>query len=89
MKQTWQIRFKKKCIDLGINSKDAADRMGVSRSYLSEVLNNKKQVGPALALKLESMFGLCAIDILTKQAKDTLKHERGRLKGNDQKLQNT
>ncbi len=86
MKQTWQIRFKKKCIDMGINSKDAADRMGISRSYLSEVLNGKKQVGLALALKLESIFGLNAMEILTKQIKDVLWHERKKLKIADQKL---
>lgn len=76
MKQTWQIRFKKKCIDAGMNSGEAADKMGVSRSYLSEVLNEKKLVGPTLALKLESVFGLSAIDILTKQMKDDLKREK-------------
>jgi transcriptional regulator with XRE-family HTH domain len=38
MKQTWQIRFKKKCIDMGMTSGEAAEKMGVSRSYLSEVL---------------------------------------------------
>jgi plasmid maintenance system antidote protein VapI len=76
MKQTWQIRFKKKCIDAGMNSGEAADKMGVSRSYLSEVLNEKKLVGPTLALKLESMFGLSAMDILTKQMKDDLKREK-------------
>lgn len=76
MKQSWQIRFKKKCIDAGVNSGEAAVKMGVSKSYLSEVLNGKKLVGPLLALKIEQMFGLSALGILTDQAKAALKKER-------------
>jgi plasmid maintenance system antidote protein VapI len=85
MKQTWQIRFKKKCIDAGVNSKKAADMMGVSQSYLSEVLTGKKLVGPGLALKLEDGFGLSALSILSDQAKDALKRER--LKARQKKQQ--
>ena len=81
MKQTWQIRFKKKCIDAGITSGEAAERMGVSKSYLSEVLNEKKLVGTSLALKLESEFGFNAMEILSKQVKDDLKKERMKIKG--------
>ena len=81
MKQTWQIRFKKKCIDAGMNSKRAADMMGVSQSYLSEVLTGKKLVGPGLALKLEKGFGLKATEIMSGQMKDALRKERQKLKG--------
>ena len=81
MKQTWQIRFKKKCIDAGLTSGEAAEKMGVSRSYLSEVLNGRKMVGPGLALQLETQFGLDAMEILAKQTKDVLKREREKIKG--------
>ena len=85
MKQTWQIKFKKKCIDAGINSKKAAAVMGVSQSHLSEVLTGKKLVGPGLALKLERGFGLSALTILTGQARELLKRERAKAKSRERK----
>jgi len=47
---------------LGLSIKEAAERLGVSRSMLSRVVNCKAEVSPDLALRLE-MAGVSTADV--------------------------
>ena len=43
--------------ELGLSITDAADRLGVSRRTLSELVNERRGVSPEMALRLGRFFG--------------------------------
>lgn len=47
--------------------KALAAALGVSASYLSDVMNGKRDVSPALAMKLETACGINGLRLLTQQ----------------------
>ncbi len=66
---------------LGINQKEAAQKLGLASNVLSELINGKRNITPVLALKFESFFGIDAEYWLRLQIKfelDTLriKHKK-------------
>jgi antitoxin HigA-1 len=43
--------------ELGISISDAAERLGVARPTLSQLVNERKRVSPEMALRLGRLFG--------------------------------
>ncbi len=43
--------------DLGVSVTEAAERLGVARPTLSQLVNERKRVSPEMALKLGRFFG--------------------------------
>lgn len=64
--------------EMGITVTRAAEMLGVDRSGLSQFLNERQDVTPELALKLEAGFGLEAAMLLGMQMNHNLAKARKR-----------
>lgn len=60
----------------GLSVIDAAERLNVSRQQLTRLLGKKSGVSPEMALRLESVFGLSAKELLDKQLEFELARAR-------------
>ena len=57
------------CIEpLGLTITDAAEKLGVSRFTLSELVNGKRGISPEMAVRLSKVFGGSAESWLVQQA---------------------
>ena len=57
------------CIEpLGLTITDAAAALGVTRTTLSELVNEKRGISPEMAVRLSQVFGGSAESWLTQQA---------------------
>lgn len=57
------------CIEpLGMTIKDAAAALGVTRTTLSELVNEKRGISPEMAVRLSKAFGGSAESWITQQA---------------------
>jgi len=68
---------------LGLSVTDAAAALGVTRTTLSELVNEKRGISPQMAVRLAKVFGGSAESWLTQQAHYDLAHvpaERIKLK---------
>lgn len=63
-------------IPAGMSVKEAAERLGVGRPALSNLLNGKASLSPEMALRLEKAFGARRQELLDRQAK--LERDSGR-----------
>jgi addiction module HigA family antidote len=67
----------RRCIDgLGLSIKEAATALGVPRTTLSEVVNEKRGISPEMAIRLSKVFGGNAERWLVQQARYDLAHVR-------------
>jgi len=67
----------RQCIEpLGISVKDAAAALGVTRTTLSELVNEKRGISPEMAVRLSKVFGGSAESCLVQQAQYDLAHVR-------------
>ena len=64
--------------EMGITVTRAAELLGVNRSNLSQFLNERQDVTPELALKLEACFGLEPTMLLRMQMNHNLAKARKR-----------
>jgi addiction module HigA family antidote len=80
----------RQCIEpLGLTITDAAAALGVTRTTLSELVNEKRGISPEMAVRLSQVFGGSAESWLTQQAHYELAHvhtERIKLKRLDRVL---
>jgi addiction module HigA family antidote len=53
---------------LGLTITDAAAALGVTRTTLSELVNEKRGISPEMAVRLSKVFGGSAESWLTQQA---------------------
>src|ERR1700681_2201662 len=59
----------RQCIEpLGLSITDAAAALGVTRTTLSELVNEKRGISPEMAVRLSRVFGGSAASWLTQQA---------------------
>ena len=59
----------RQCIEpLGLTITLAAEALGVTRTTLSELVNEKRGISPAMAVRLSKVFGGSAESWLTQQA---------------------
>jgi addiction module HigA family antidote len=59
----------RQCIEpLGLSITDAAAALGVTRTTLSELVNEKRGISPEMAVRLSKVFGGSAATWLTQQA---------------------
>src|ERR1019366_2246598 len=59
----------RQCIEpLGLTIKDAAAALGVTRTTLSELVNEKRGISPEMAVRLAKVFGGSAQSWLTQQS---------------------
>ena len=59
----------RQCIEpLGLTITDAAAALGVTRTTLSELVNEKRGISPEMAVRLSKVFGGSAESWLTQQA---------------------
>ena len=59
----------RQCIEpLGLNITDAAAALGVTRTTLSELVNEKRAISPEMAVRLSQVFGGSAESWLVQQA---------------------
>jgi antitoxin HigA-1 len=59
----------RQCIEpLGLSITDAAAALGVTRTTLSELVNEKRGISPEMAVRLSKVFGGSAESWLTQQA---------------------
>jgi antitoxin HigA-1 len=63
---------------LGLSVTGAAEALGVSRPNLSQLLNERIDLSPEMALKLEAAFGLEADMLLGMQTDHSLARARAR-----------
>lgn len=63
----------------GLTVGDAADRAGVSRQQLTRLLGRKSAMSPEMALRLESVFGLPARQLLDMQIEFDLERARRKM----------
>jgi len=72
----------RQCIEpLGLSITDAAAALGVTRTTLSELVNEKRGISPEMAVRLSKVFGGSAESWLVHQAQYDLVHVRsGRMK---------
>lgn len=70
------------CIEpLGLTITDAAQKLGVSRFTLSELVNGKRGISPEMAVRLSQAFGASAESWLAQQAAyDLAQVDMGRIK---------
>jgi len=70
------------CIEpLGLTITDAAEKLGVSRFTLSELVNGKRGISPEMAVRLSKVFGGSAESWLVQQAQyDLAQVDTGRIK---------
>jgi addiction module HigA family antidote len=63
------------CIEpLGLTITDAAAALGVTRTTLSELVNEKRGISPEMAVRLSKVFGGSAQGWLVQQAQYDLAH---------------
>jgi len=68
----------RQCIEpLGLTITDAAAALGVTRTTLSELVNEKRGISPEMAVRLSKVFGGSAESWLTQQAHYDLAQVRG------------
>ena len=72
----------RQCIEpSGLTITQAAAALGVTRTTLSELVNEKRGISPEMAVRLSQVFGGSAESWLTQQAHYDLAHLRtGRIK---------
>ena len=72
----------RQCIEpLGLSITNAAAALGVTRTTLSELVNEKRGISPEMAVRLSKVFGGSAESWLVQQAQCDLTHVRaGRMK---------
>jgi addiction module HigA family antidote len=72
----------RQCIEpLGLSITNAAAALGVTRTTLSELVNEKRGISPEMAVRLSKVFGGSAESWLVQQAQYDLAHVRaGRMK---------
>ena len=59
----------RQCIEpLGLTITEAAAALGVTRSTLSEIVNERRGISPEMAIRLSMLFGGNATTWLTQQA---------------------
>lgn len=59
----------RQCIKpMGLSITDAAAALGVTRTTLSELVNEKRGISPEMAVRLSKVFGGSAATWLTRQA---------------------
>ena len=61
---------------LGLNITEAAAALGVTRTTLSELVNEKRGISPEMAVRLSKVFGGSAEGWLVQQAQYDLAHVR-------------
>ena len=67
----------RQCIEpLGLSITDAAAALGVTRTTLSELVNEKRGISPEMAVRLSQVFGGSAETWLVKQAQYDLAQVR-------------
>ena len=67
----------RQCIEpLSLTITDAAAALGVSRTTLSELVNERRGISPEMAVRLSKVFGGSAASWLTQQALYDLAHVR-------------
>jgi addiction module HigA family antidote len=67
----------RQCVEpLGLTITDAAAALGVTRTTLSELVNEKRGISPEMAVRLSKVFGASAASWLTQQALYDLAHVR-------------
>ena len=67
----------RQCIEpLGLTITAAAAALGVTRTTLSELVNEKRGISPEMAVQLSQAFGGSAESWLTQQAQYDLAHVR-------------
>ena len=73
---------KRQCIEpLGLSITDAAAALGVTRTTLSELVNQKRGISPEMAVRLSKVFGGSAESWLVQQAQyDLAQVDAGHLK---------
>ena len=63
----------RQCIEpLGLSITDAAAALGVTRTTLSELVNEKRGISPEMAVRLSKVFGGSAESWLVQQAQHDL-----------------
>ena len=62
------VYVRRKVIPAGMSVKDAAIRLGIGRSALSNFLNGKSALSPEMAVRLEKAFGADQKKLLDMQA---------------------
>jgi addiction module HigA family antidote len=72
----------RQCIEpLGLTITQAANALGVTRTTLSELVNEKRGISPEMAVRLSKVFGGSAESWLTQQAHyDLSQVHAGRIK---------
>lgn len=72
----------RQCIEpLGLTITDSAAALGVTRTTLSELVNEKRGISPEMAVRLSKVFGGSAESWLVQQAQYDLAHvDAGHLK---------
>ena len=59
----------RQCVEpLGLTITAAASTLGVTRTTLSELVNEKRGISPEMAVRLSKVFGGSAVSWLTQQA---------------------
>ena len=67
----------RQCIEpLGLTITEAAAALGVTRTTLSELVNEKRGISPEMAVRLSKVFGGSAESWLTQQAQYELAQVR-------------
>ena len=67
----------RQCIEpLGVSVTEAAAALGVTRTTLSELVNEKRGISPEMAVRLSKVFGGSAESWLAQQAQYDLAHVR-------------
>src|SRR5207249_12141502 len=67
----------RQCIEpLGLSITEAAAALGVTRTTLSELVNEKRGISPEMAVRLSRVFGGSAESWLVQQAQYDLAHVR-------------
>jgi addiction module HigA family antidote len=67
----------RECIEpLGLSITDAAAALGVTRTTLSELVNEKRGISPEMAVRLSKVFGSSAESWLIQQAQYDLSQVR-------------
>lgn len=67
----------RQCIEpLGLSITQAAAALGVTRTTLSELVNEKRGISPEMAVRLSKVFGGRAESWLVQQAEYDLSHVR-------------
>ena len=67
----------RQCIEpLGLSLTDAATALGVTRTTLSELVNEKRGISPEMAVRLSKVFGGSADSRLLQQAQYDLANVR-------------